>query len=113
MFSNSPDYSLNPSVWTTCPYVTLDGQFNPEHLLLVNDTGAFNALADTVWYNTMAWVLTGSANYSQLAARFIEVWFIDADTAMNPNLNYAQMSGGPAGQVGTHTGVLYALRRLT
>lgn len=28
---------------------------------------------------------------------------------MNPNLNYAQMQGGPNGQVGSHTGILYVI----
>jgi hypothetical protein len=46
------------------------------------------------------------SNYSASIASFIKVWFIDPDTAMNPNLNYAQMDRGPDGQNGTHTGVL-------
>jgi len=37
---------------------------------------------------------------------WIKTWFLDADTKMNPNLNYAQMKRGPDGQVGQHTGVL-------
>lgn len=92
-------------VWVTCPYYIRDGQFNPDGRL-VNDTGAFQAMANAVLYNTMAWVITGSSNYSANAASYINTWFIDPDTSMNPNLNYAQLPRGPNGQTGTHTGVL-------
>lgn len=79
--------------------------FNPDRLL-VNDTGHFQAMADAVFYNTLAWVLTGSSEYSANAARFINTWFINPDTAMTPNLQYAQIHRGPDGQNGTHTGIL-------
>ncbi|OJT05906.1 hypothetical protein TRAPUB_3256 [Trametes pubescens] len=92
-------------VWTTCPYETRDGQFNPDGRL-VNDVGAFSDLADAVLYNALAWAIKGSGTYSGNVATFVKAWFLDADTAMNPNLAYAQMARGPDGQVGQHTGVL-------
>jgi len=92
-------------IWTTCPYYTRDGMFNPDGRL-VNDTGNFQAMSDAVLYNAMAWAITGSSNYSSNVANYINTWFINPATLMNPNLNYAQMSRGPGGQVGTHTGVL-------
>jgi len=54
----------------------------------------------------LAWVLTGSSDYSANAAHFINTWFINPDTAMTPNLQYAQIHRGPDGQNGTHTGIL-------
>lgn len=92
-------------VWVQCNYVGRDGQFNPDRLL-VNDTSNFGAMADAVFYNTLAWTFTGNKKYSDNAANFLNVWFIDPITSMNPNLQYAQMQRGPKGQVGTHTGVL-------
>ncbi|KAI8989056.1 chondroitin AC/alginate lyase [Trametes punicea] len=92
-------------IWTTCPYVTKDGQFNPDGRL-VDDVGAFGDLADAVLYNALAWALEGNAMYSSNVAKFVDTWFLDPDTMMNPNLNYAQMARGPDGQVGQHTGVL-------
>jgi len=94
-------------VWTTCPYVNHDGQFNPDRLL-VNDTGNFNSLADAVLYNSMAYAFDGqpSDGFSQAAVSFIRTWFLNDDTRMNPNLNYAQMHRGPDGQTGSHTGLL-------
>ncbi|KAF7978766.1 hypothetical protein HWV62_44800 [Athelia sp. TMB] len=92
-------------VWVQCDYVYRDGQFNPDRLL-VNNTGQFEAMSDAVFYNTLAWVLTGSSNYSVNAAHFLNTWFLDPFTGMTPNLQYAQMSRGPTGQIGAHTGVL-------
>lgn len=43
-------------------------------------------------YNSIAWVLTGQSKYASNSANFIKTWFIDPATAMNPNLNYAQVS---------------------
>jgi hypothetical protein len=92
-------------VWAQCDYVGRDGQFNPDRLL-VNDTSNFAAMADAVFYNTLSWAFTGKHSYADNAATFLNVWFIDPVTSMNPNLKYAQMDRGPDGQVGTHTGVL-------
>lgn len=48
-------------VWTTCPYINKDGQFNPDRLL-VNDTGHFGAMAEAVLYNTIAWTLNSTTS---------------------------------------------------
>ena len=63
-------------------------------------------MANAVLFNALAWVLNGSDAYAESAAHFVDVWFLDADTGMNPNLNFAQMQRGPTGQNGTHTGIL-------
>lgn len=98
--------ALTPQqIWVTCPYYTRDGMFNPDGRL-VNDTGNFQAMSDAILYNAIAWAITGSSNYSANVANYVNTWFINPDTSMNPNLNYAQMNRGPNGQVGTHTGVL-------
>jgi hypothetical protein len=92
-------------VWTECPYVERDGQFNPDRLL-VNDTGSFGAMADAVFYNAIAWALTNTSTYATKAANYIDTWFINPDTYMTPNLNFAQMHRGPDGQVGSSTGLM-------
>ncbi|KAF9503546.1 hypothetical protein BS47DRAFT_789231 [Hydnum rufescens UP504] len=92
-------------IWVQCRYVTRDGQFNPDHHL-VNDTGAFYAMSDAVFYNAIAWRLTGSNNFSTAAVNFINMWFIDPATSMNPNMNYAQLLRGPGKQMGQYIGIL-------
>jgi hypothetical protein len=79
--------------------------FNPDRLL-VNNTGDFQAMSDAVFYNALAWVLTGSSKYSTNAAHYIDTWFLNPSTAQTPNLQYAQMQRGPNGQIGAHTGLL-------
>ena len=74
---------------------------------LINNIGDFETLADAVLYNSLSFVLTGDANYASRVVNYINTWFLQDSTKMNPNLNYAQMEGGPTGQVGTHTGILY------
>jgi len=93
-------------IWTTCPYVTKDGQFNPD-ARMVNNIGDFDDMANAILYNALSFAITGKFNNgSDNVAEFVKTWFLDAATLMNPNLNYAQMKRGPGGQVGTHTGVL-------
>ncbi|KAG6872196.1 hypothetical protein C0995_012088 [Termitomyces sp. Mi166 len=63
-----------------------------------------------ILYNSIAFALTSngsrSSSYSVLAVNYIKTWFLNDDTKMNPNLNYAQMQRGPTGQIGSHTGIL-------
>ncbi|KAF7293086.1 Chondroitin AC/alginate lyase [Mycena indigotica] len=94
-------------IWVTCPYVNRDGQFNPDRLT-INDIGAFYNVSDAILYNALAFAFENktSSIYSQRIVKIVETWFLDKTTGMNPNLNYAQMTRGPTGQVGTHTGVL-------
>jgi hypothetical protein len=92
-------------IWVTCPYITLDGQFNPDYRT-VNNTGDFSAMSDAIIYNALAWTINGSSVYASNVASWINTWFLAPDTYMNPNLNYAQVVRGPGADVGTHTGVL-------
>ena len=92
-------------VWVTCPYVTLDGQFNSDYRT-VNNSGDFSAMSDAVLYNALAWTINGSSLYASNVASWINTWFLAPATYMNPNLNYAQVVRGPGADTGTHTGVL-------
>jgi hypothetical protein len=92
-------------VWVTCPYVTLDGQFNPDYRT-VNNSGDFSTMSDAVLYNALAWTINGSSMYASNVASWINTWFLAPDTYMNPNLDYAQVVRGPGADSGTHTGVL-------
>ena len=93
-------------VWSDCPYYLRDGLFNPD-VRMINNTGHFNAMADAVWMNSLAWAMTRINRYAQNAATFLNVWFVQNSTAMNPNLVYSQMRRGPGrGQLGAHTGEL-------
>ncbi|KAJ7507000.1 chondroitin AC/alginate lyase [Mycena galericulata] len=94
-------------MWTTCPYVNRDGQVNPARNTIQDFQSFFN-LSDAILYNALSHTFQNktSSIYSQNIAKFINTWFLNADTSMNPNLNFAQMDGGPSGQKGTFTGIL-------
>ncbi|KAJ7168938.1 chondroitin AC/alginate lyase [Mycena filopes] len=99
--------------WTQCNYVFRDGQVNPDRFsimayILIQDFQSFFNLSDAVLYNSIAASLQNKSSsvYSQNVVKFIDTWFLNPDTAMNPNLNYAQMNGGPGGQTGVYTGIL-------
>lgn len=79
--------------------------FNPDHHM-VNNSVDFIDMSDAVFSNALAWVLTGSSNYSNNVAHFIDTWFINPDTAMTPNLEYGQMQRGPNSGTGMHTGLM-------
>ncbi|KAK7683795.1 hypothetical protein QCA50_013171 [Cerrena zonata] len=88
-----------------CNWIQRDGQINPASRD-VTDIDNFETLGDAVLYNTITWALQGDSSASANSVKYIRTWFLDSDTAMAPNLNFAQMQGGPDGQTGSHTGVL-------
>ncbi|KAG9030913.1 hypothetical protein FRB95_003423 [Tulasnella sp. JGI-2019a] len=93
-------------IWTECDYVNEDGVFSPD-VRLVNDTGNFQAMSDAVFYNTLAYRITGDVSYANTVVWFIDIWFLNNATYMNPNLDYAQVVRGVNGSHGgTHYGVL-------
>lgn len=98
--------ALSPQeVWQQCNYVQKDGKLNQGNRI-VNNIGDFETMADAILYNSLAYGLTRVDEFTNRVVLYINTWFISPDTRMNPNLNYAQMEGGPTGQVGTHTGIL-------
>ncbi|KAJ7766381.1 alginate lyase-domain-containing protein [Mycena maculata] len=94
-------------IWTTCPYVFRDGLVNPDRTT-IDDFQSFFNLSDAVLYNALAFTFQNQSSsvYSQNIVKFINTWFLDTNTSMNPNLNYAQMNRGPNGQTGEYTGIL-------
>ncbi|KAJ7500651.1 chondroitin AC/alginate lyase [Mycena galericulata] len=90
-----------PEMWKECQYVFRDGQVNPDRTT-INDFQSFFNLSDAVLYNSISATFQNASSsvYSQNVAKFIDTWFLNTDTAMNPNLNYAQMNRGPNGQTG-------------
>ena len=100
-----PPFLTPRTVYVRCKYVQRDGEFNPD-VRLVNDTGDFQTMSDAILYNTLAWVINGSDVYMNNAVHYVDTWFIDPDTLMLPNLDFAQGKRGVGGTNGSHTGVL-------
>ncbi|STQ44597.1 Alginate lyase [Ewingella americana] len=86
------------------PWVRKDGKVNPASK---NDQSDGVRLADftaRVQNLTLAWYFSGEQKYADKAASLLRTWFINPETRMNPNLNFAQ--GVPGIAAGRNTGVL-------
>lgn len=74
------------------PYIQKDGMTNPDNF--VEHRRALMRLSVQVPALVAAWKLTKDKRYANQAARHLRAWFIDENTRMNPNLQYAQAIQG-------------------
>ncbi len=78
----------NPNTANGLPYVTRDGQVNPE-IYQIPDEQNLGKMVSAVETLSLAYYFTGNEKYAAHAARMLRAWFLDPETAMNPNLTYA------------------------
>jgi len=103
--SNSPrsagglhDFFSEGDYWWPNPknptgaYIQRDGMSNPDNF--VDHRRALMRLSIQVPALAAAWMMTGKKIYSDKAADHLRAWFINADTQMNPDLQYAQAIKG-------------------
>ena len=76
------------------PYIQRDGETNPDNF--VAHRHAMVRFATLVGDLASAWLLTGDEQYVQQALRHVRAWFVDPESRMNPNLQYAQAIKGIA-----------------
>lgn len=88
------------------PYINRDGVTNPEIYKL--DRDRLGKTADRIKTLALAYYFTGDEKYAGKAAQLIDVWFLDKNTRMNPNLEYAQMIPGHNNGKGRCYGVIDA-----
>ena len=74
------------------PYVQRDGFSNPDNF--IDHRRYLMRLSLQVPALAAAWRLTRDERFAQHAVRHLRAWFIDAQTMMNPNLQYAQAIHG-------------------
>lgn len=94
----------DPSKPDGMPYINRDGINNPEIYKL--DRYRLGSMADMVNTLAFAYYFTGDERYAAKATEMLRVWFLNKDTRMNPNLEYAQMIPGQNGNKGRNYGVL-------
>jgi hypothetical protein len=95
-------YWPDPAKTDGLPYVSRDGDINPE----IRDTTRYDAaklfrLVTAVETLALAAYLTGEPRYADAAARRLRTWYLDAPTRMNPTLRYAQIIPGKTEPRGT------------
>ncbi|HUB87307.1 MAG TPA: alginate lyase family protein [Verrucomicrobiae bacterium] len=91
-YSNGDYWWPNPDTTNGLPYVQRDGETNPDN---------FNKHRECIWQLKdavaalgAAYKITGDDRYVKKAVELLEVFFLDPQTLMNPNLKYAQAIPG-------------------
>ena len=84
------------------PYIQRDGMSNPDNFTAHRH--ALIQLGVQVPALTAAWILTRDRRYSGHAVEHLRAWFLNPETLMNPNLQYAQAINGRT--TGRGTGII-------
>ena len=92
--SVGPYWWPDPTKPDGLPYIRKDGVRNPEREDDHTDSNKFHRLLGPVPVLALAYRETGREDYAVQAAKLLRVWFLDAATKMNPNLNYGQAVPG-------------------
>lgn len=95
------DYiSLGPYWWPDpakpdgLPYIRRDGETNPESANSDTDRPTLEKMKSAVETLSLAYYFTGKQEYASHSAKLLRTWFLDADTKMNPHLDYGQSIPG-------------------
>lgn len=105
-YFSQADYAWpNPTNQTGRPYVTRDGESNPNTFMA--HRLALRRMKDAVAALAAAYALTGDDTYVTKAAELLRVFFLDDATRMNPDLQYAQAVLGKS--PGTSYGIIDTL----
>lgn len=86
------------------PYISRDGQTNPEINKL--DRNRLGNTVQRVVTLSLVWYFSGEETYARKATELIRVWFFQKDTYMNPNLEYAQVIPGQNNNKGRCYGLI-------
>ncbi|KAL7811192.1 alginate lyase domain-containing protein [Trichoderma aethiopicum] len=101
--SQAPYWWPNPDTPDGCPYIQKDGERNPE-VDQYQDRVSVGKMFNSTYVLSLAWYYTGEKKYSQHAAEILRTWFLDDETAMNPNLEHAQII--PCANTGRSIGII-------
>ena len=80
------------------PWIRKDGQTNPDTQTDKVDRKRIGEMAQAVENLGHAYYFSGNEAYAEKGTALIKAWFLDPETQMNPNLNYAQTVPGIAKQ---------------
>jgi hypothetical protein len=91
--SLAPYYWPDPNTPDGLPYIRKDGKRNPE-VEKYQDRLYLPQMTEDVEVLSLVYFLSDDEKYAEYATKLIRTWFLDKETKMNPNLNYAQAIKG-------------------
>ncbi len=104
--STAPYYwPVNPNNLSG-PWEARDGQVNPSSRNNDTDQVRTSNMFDAVNVLTLAYYYTDDVAYATKLKQIIKVWFVDAATKVNPNVNHGQAIPGSGGTSGRSLGVI-------
>lgn len=99
-------YSLARYFWPNAsapnglPYMRADGYINPE-IYLIPDPAYVSVMFDDIQVCSLAYFFSGNETYARVATKRIRDWFLDPNTYMSPNLQFANWVKGTPLQIAT------------
>ncbi len=91
--SQAPYFWPNPNTADGLPYIRKDGERNPDREKYRNRPD-LSRMSEAVETLALAYYFTEKEEYAQKATQLIRAWFLDPETKMNPNFQYAQAIPG-------------------
>lgn len=92
--SIGPYYWPNPNTKDGLPYIRKDGKVNPETRNKFTDIVEKSNFISAVKTLSKAYFFSDDIKYGNKNIEFINAWFLDEATKMNPNINYGQSVPG-------------------
>lgn len=103
-FSMAPYWWPNPDTADGLPYVRRDGETNAEVRKL--DNMIMDKMANAVCKLALAYYFTNNEAYAVKAVEQLQTWYINPETRMNPNMDYAQVVLGHDNNWGRCYGII-------
>ena len=93
-YSFGPYWWPNPDTKNHMPYIRKDGEINPSAKTDDTDSKRMVQFSDDIRALSLAAYYSSDSRYAQKAEKMLNTWFLNKDTRMNPNLDYAQAIPG-------------------
>jgi len=91
--SQAPYFWADPAKPNGLPYIRRDGERNPE-INKISDHHTMDLMVAATRTLALAYFFKENEEYAAKGVQLLRAWFLDPETRMNPNLQYAQAIPG-------------------